>query len=119
MNIASLIRSFSTGTYVVTRITKDTLDRGKTVAGTTSSVSITASVSPSSGADLERLPEGRIVKRAITIITTTELYLGGRDSDYDADMITVDSELWEVVFVEKWRDPRSSDFGYRCIAVDQ
>ena len=80
MNVSSLIASFATGTYTVTRTTARSLSRGKATAGTTSSVSITGSVWPASGNDLKRLPEGRRTSEVMNLMTTTQLYVGGQGS---------------------------------------
>lgn len=119
MDIAALVAAFSTGTYTVTRRARGTTVRGIIGDGTSTTLTITASCSPSKGFDLLRVPEGRRDKNgAMTIFTTTELKLGGVNSAYEADRISIDGRTWEVDHVELWTDPRSGDVLYKCIASD-
>lgn len=123
MDIASLISSFATGTYTVTRTTRGTLSYGKYQDGSTSTLQITASVSPASGKDLLRVPEGRRTNESRLLFTTTELYtgdaIGELQSGYLADTIVIDSKTFEVSHVEIWRDPATQTaIGYRCIVQD-
>lgn len=115
MNVAGLISSFATGTYTVTRTARGSITKGKTAAGTTSSVTITACIYPATGTDLKRLPENRRTSEAMNLITDTELYDGGQGSDYEADTVSVFSETWEVSDVDRWVDPESGDTGYKCL----
>jgi hypothetical protein len=117
VNVASLISSFSTGTYTVTRTATRNLSKGKATAGTTSTVSITASVWPARSNDLMRLPEMRRTGAAFTLMTTTELYTGGQGEDYEADTISIDGESWEVSAVDKWTDSDSGGVAYKCIVT--
>ncbi len=118
MDIASLITSFSTGTYTVTRTARHGIDRGRAEAGTTSTLTVTASVSPASGMDLTKVPEGRRTNGAITIFTSTELKIGGVGAAYEADRISALGSTWELSHVETWTDPRSGGLGYKCVAVN-
>lgn len=119
MDVAALIASFSTGTYTVTRMARGTITRGRAEAGVETTVSIIASVSPATGDDIERLPEGRRAKEARTLFTTTLLYVGGQGADYEADTVTIDSTDWEVSHVEKWLDSLSGGIGYKCVVTDK
>lgn len=118
MNIAGLISSFATGTYTVTRKARGAVVRGRIGDGTTTTVTIRASVSPASGADIVRLMQGRQVNSAMTIFTTTELMVGGPGATYEADVITIDGATWELNHVEKWTDSMTGNVGYKCIATD-
>lgn len=115
MNVAGLIASFSTGTYTVTRTARGSTVRGKTEAGTTSTFTVTASVSPAKPMDLMRLPEGRRTTDTLRVITATELYNGGQGSDYEADTVSIDGESWEVNLADRWKDPQSGAVGYSCL----
>jgi hypothetical protein len=117
VNVASLIASFATGTYTVTRTTRGTTTRGRIADGTTSTISITASVSPATGVDLMRLPEGRRTSYAVMVITATELLNGGQGAATEADTLVIDGETFEVSVIDPWRDPLSRAVGYKCIAT--
>jgi len=115
VNVAGLIASFSTGTYTVTRTARGSTVRGKIGAGSTSTVTITASVTPAKPMDLMRLPEGRRTTDTVRLITTTELYNGGQGSAYEADTVSIDGESWEVNLADRWKDPLSGVVGYSCL----
>lgn len=115
MNLASLIASFSTGSYAVTRTERATIHNGKVERGEQQVVTITASVSPASGADMRRLPEGRNQIATKAVYTTTQLYAGAQGGDFEADIITIDGASWEVQHVERWQDSTSGTVAYKCI----
>lgn len=118
MNLSGLVESFSTGSYAVTRTTARTIKNGRAVAGTTSTITITASVSPATGMDLNKLPEGRRTSGAIAVFTTTQLRIGGVGDGFEADVVAANGSTWEVAHVETWVDPRSRATIYRCVAVN-
>ena len=118
MDIASLIDSFATGTYTVTRTRRATLSRGRAQQGTQSSFLIIGSVHPAVGNDLKKLPEGRRVNETRVLYTTTELFIGGMGSNNEADSVSIDGQDWQVYHVETWRDSESRSLGYRCIVQD-
>lgn len=117
MDISSLIASFSTGAYSVTRTARGATADGRVSSGTTSTFSITASVSPAVGSDLLKLPEGRRTNEVRAVITDTFMTIGGQGSAYEADQIGIDGTLWEISHVEAWLDPVSAGTGYKCLAV--
>lgn len=123
MNIASLISSFSTGTYTVTRRTRGTVSYGKIQDGTETTFTITASVSPASGRDLQKVPEGFRANQVFAVITTTQLYTSDQvDADteggYQPDEISINSRAHLVEHVERWQDSSSGSVGYRCLVRD-
>lgn len=124
MDIAQLMAAFVTGTYTVTRRARGRLVHGKITDGATTTVLITASVSPASGKDLLRLPEGRRTNESRVVFTTTELYTGGQvgsetQATYQADRILIDGKDYEVSHVETWRDPvTQTSIGYRVVVQD-
>ncbi len=118
MNIASLIASFVTGTYTVTRTaTPDTDNRGRALPGVETTFTITASVVPVSGNELLRIPEGRRENDTRALITATLLTVG-TGTTYEADTVSIDSIDWEVSHVENWKDPISGATAYRCLIQD-
>lgn len=118
MDLAALVTSFATGTYTVTRKARGTTTHGRVNTGTTTTVTITASVSPASGADIQRLLQGRQVNEARTVFTTTQLYVGGTGASYEADRVSIDGATWEVSHVETWRHSTTGAVVYRCLVTD-
>jgi len=114
MDAASLVESFLTGQYVVTRRERARFVSGIAVSGPTSSLSISASVQPATGADVLRLPEGRRLVETRVIYTTTQLLVGSEGSPNESDLISIDGQNWEVQHVESWQQAEGSFF--RCIA---
>lgn len=94
------IDALSTGTYTVTRRAKATFSAGRAVAGSTSTLSITAAVVPASGRDLLRLPEGRRATETRIVFTATQLVVGGQASSNEADLVNIDGATWEVQQIE-------------------
>lgn len=93
--------------------------RGRVVEGAQTTVVISASVSPIDGLILTRNPEGQSDEQTRTLFTTTEIFAGGQGSDYEADKVTIDGDLWEVSRVEKWVDSLSRGVCYKAKLVRQ
>lgn len=103
LDASALIASFATGTYAVTRRAAATTDtHGRAVAGATSTLSITAAIVPTSGHELQRLPELRRNTETRTLYTTTLLRAGGPGTGYEADLVTIAGVAWEVENVRAW-----------------
>lgn len=117
MDLSALVLAFATGTYTVTRRgPATTVVHGLLTPATATTLSIVASVSPLTGRDLERLPELRYDSETRALFTVTELSPGGQGATYQADMVTIDGEDWEVVHVETWKHPSGVNATcYRCI----
>lgn len=99
-DMAGAIVEGVTGTYVVTRTARGRTVRGRYEGGTTSALSIDASVSPLSGEELLQNPELQSTSEVRQVITTSLLYV--QTSAYDPDVIAIDGEPWEVVKVQDW-----------------
>lgn len=118
MDLSGLVTSFLTGTYTVTRTARASLNRGKAASGgSASTLTVRGSVSPATGKDLQRVPEGRRANAAMTLFTTTELTAGGVSAAYEADRVAINGASWEVSHVETWADPRSGGTIYRCVVT--
>lgn len=99
MALSDVITAFATGTYTVTRYGSGTYSNGVLVAGSTSTISVVASVQPVTGRDLQVLPEGQHSIETKVVYTTTELK--SRDASNAGDRISIGGESWEVFRVEK------------------
>jgi hypothetical protein len=121
VDIAALISSFSHGTFTVTRTPRGSTTRGRISAGTATGMTITAAWHPAGnprgggGEVLRRLPEGRSTDNRRVLYTSTQLYVGGPGSDYEADKVSIGGVSYEIESVEAWADGSSSRVGYRCM----
>lgn len=116
MNIPSLIASFATGTYTVKRRAAATVDRhGIKVPGTVTTFTVIASASPVKGLDLLELPELRRTEETRAFFTATQLLVGDQGGAYEADLVTIEGEDWEVQSAAKWLYWDGVDVGYRCL----
>ncbi len=101
MDLSSVLESFATGSYTVTRQSPSSYGAdGRLVAATPSYFEIRASVQPVSGRDLQRLPEGLRTSEIIAVFTATELRTQGPSQD--PDLIEIDGDTYEVQKVERW-----------------
>lgn len=107
--------SFATGSYTVTRRGRATTLRGRQQEPTTTTLTISGSITPAGGRDLERLPEGRYDNETRVLFTTTALYVGGQNETYQTDQVTLDGVLWEVQHVETWTNWGPGQTGYKCL----
>ena len=102
MSWADVIDCFASDTYTVTRTVEATYTLGRKVAGSTSTLSVIASIQPVTGYDLENLPEGQHSENVRHVYTTTELK--ARQDGFAPDKFAIDSETWEVWRLERWED---------------
>lgn len=97
-----VITAFQTpGPYTVTRTAASTLLNGREVPGATSTFTIVACVQPMSGRMLEALPEGR--RTTENRVIYTETLLVAMTPTNAPDVVTIDSEAWEVFQVQRWQ----------------
>lgn len=99
-DLSDTVLQAKTGTYTVTRTARGTTTKGKYTAGTQSTVTIEASVSPLTGEELQQVPELQATAEVLRIITPSTLYV--QTSAYDPDVISIHGEPWEVTKVEDW-----------------
>jgi hypothetical protein len=99
MDLSAAILGVATGTYTVTRNAGASYDaNGWLVAGTTSTLTITACVQPLAGREVQRLPEGKRNREARAVFTPTPLSAGPNLPD----QIQIDGSTWEVDSVQDW-----------------
>lgn len=96
MDLSSVIASFNTGTYTVTRPAASTFTLGRLDTPSTTTVSIQASVQPLTGRELKKLPEGLRTEELRWVYTATEL------RSQPTDSIAIDGAAWAVQQVESW-----------------
>ena len=82
--------------YTITRYASGTMVKGRYVAGSTSTLTIQASIQPVSGEDLKPLPEGRRLDDFVKVYT-------------DSNLQTLPSQPDRLT----WRG-----YTYECISVD-
>jgi len=100
--MADVIALLASGTYSVTRPGITGIDSGRRVAGVTTSFSITASVQPASGRQMDRLPEGLREREGMTLWTPTELRTAQVSEGIEADLVSIDGSTFEVVAIDRW-----------------
>ena len=115
MSLIDVIDALSTGTYTVTRRSAGTYVEGRYVLGSTSSFNIVASIQPllrTGGRHLRTESQGQHGEEMRVIYTKTDLLT--RTSTRDPDVVTIDSEPWEVFEVQRWQ--AFGDAHWRVIA---
>jgi hypothetical protein len=111
VSLLDSLADFVTGTYTVTRTVTGGYDvHGKNVAGSTSTLSVDASLQPLTGRDLMALPEGQRSQETQWFYAAVQMH--GREPGFEPDKVTIDGEPWVITSVEKWVD--GDDVWYRC-----
>ena len=101
MTLASVIETFATGVYTVTRQGAGSYDAsGDFVPAATSELSVTASIQPVTGQELKVLPEARHGEENRVAYTTTPLRTQGPAGG--PDRLLIDGAVFEVIKVELW-----------------
>jgi hypothetical protein len=88
----------------VTRAAAGSYVDGRWVAGSTSTLTVTASAQPHRARpdELLHLPEADRTRESLRLYTETELQTADEETQTPADLVTWDGEQWEVVRVESW-----------------
>ena len=102
MPLTDSILNLSNTTITITHRTESPRLLGRTQPPTTVVVSAKASVQPTSGRDLQRLPEGKGTQDLISVWTLAELLLGDVGSGILPDLILYQGSTYEVEHVEPW-----------------
>lgn len=125
MDFQTLVNSFATGNYTVTRTARGSNTYGGIYQpGAVTTISVQASVSQAKGADLKKLPEGRRTNNTICIFTTSLLQLGGQlgpvdsSGSFEADRIAYNGSVYELAHLETWQDSLTGSFCYKALAVN-
>lgn len=100
MSLAGAIVRLRSGSYSVTRTTARTYTLGKLNSASTSSLTIVASIQPTSGRELQDMPEGMRTDELVTIYTSTALQT--KTSTAEPDKVAIGSDSYEVVRVQPW-----------------
>lgn len=114
MSLADVVLHLASGTYTVTRQTGGSYVNGIWTPGGSSTFSIVASIQPTSGEDLVRLPEGVRTRELVTVFTPTELQVKNAPAGTEADRIAYKGASYEVQTVEKWDEQGGF---YRAVAA--
>ena len=89
---------------------------GDWVKGTTSQFTITASVQPLTGKEMELLPEGRRESQSYKLYSATKLLTVKTAPKDNADLVTYDGRNFEVLIVEDWQNSIINH--YKIIVVE-
>lgn len=102
MPLTDSILNLANATITITHRTETPRVLGRTQPPTTTTVSALASVQPTSGKDLQRLPEGRNTQDLISVWTLAELFLGDVGAGILPDLIAYAGSSYEVEHHEPW-----------------
>lgn len=102
MPLTDSILNLANTTITITHRTETPRVLGRAQPPTTATVSALASVQPTSGRDLQRLPEGRNTQDLISVWTLAELLLGDVGAGILPDLIAYAGSSYEVEHVEPW-----------------
>ena len=102
MPLTDSILNLANTTITITNRTESPRLLGRTQPPTTATVSAKASVQPTSGRDLQRLPEGKNTQDLISVWTLEPLQLGDVGAGILPDLITYAGSTYEVEHVEPW-----------------
>jgi len=95
--ITSVLGTFQTGTYQVTRRAETTTADGRAQQASPSILTVDAVVMPLTGSDLQRLPEGERGSERRKVITKTPL-----KDVAEPDQISIENVMYEVETIESW-----------------
>lgn len=115
--IASIVSGLGGSALTVTRRAAGSYSAGVFVAGSTSTLTVTALVAPVTGEDLQRLPPGRSSSDARALLTATAV-LVPRDvagNGQGGDLVSIGGVSYEVERVEHFSGAGMS--GYRAVAL--
>jgi len=87
-------RTFAAGTIV----------KGRFIEGAPTDTAIFASVQPLKAHEIMQLPEGRRNSKSFWLFTDTKLNVIDELNKINPDLITIDSELFEVFKIEPWQN---------------
>jgi hypothetical protein len=102
MPLTDSILNLANTTITITHRTESPRLLGRTQPPTTVVVSAKASVQPTSGRDLQRLPEGKGTQDLISVWTLEPLQLGDVGAGILPDLITYAGSTYEVEHLEPW-----------------
>ena len=89
----------------VTRTSANTIDSaGKIVEGTTSQLTVYASIQPADRIQMESLPHLRDYKQLFVLYSDSELYTADAENKTEADKVSIQNKDYEVVTVEPWQN---------------
>jgi hypothetical protein len=103
-DLTGTVRRLSTNTYTVTRLGEGSIVAGRYVDGASSTFEIIASIQPTNGRDLLRLPEGLRTKQLLSVWTDTPLRTADAPSGPKADVITYQGRQFQVETVLDWAE---------------
>ena len=102
MPLTDSILNLANTTIQITHRTESPRVLGRTQPPVTATVSAKASVQPTSGRDLQRLPEGRNTQDLISVWTLEPLQLGDIGQGILPDLVLYNGSTYELEHVEPW-----------------
>lgn len=102
MPLTDSILNLANTTITITHRTEVPRVQGRTQPPVTSTVSAKASVQPTSGRDLQRLPEGKNTQDLVSVWTLEPLQLGDVGQGILPDLVAYNGSTYEAEHVEPW-----------------
>lgn len=102
-DLSDAIALLGSGCYVVTRKGVTSMLDGRRVAPPTTTFTISGSVQPLTGRELQRLPEGLRARESMALFTVTELFQARPEAGQEADRLAIDGGVFEVSKAERWQ----------------
>lgn len=104
-NLQGTLERLATGTYNVTRTSKGSIVNARYIPNPSDPVfQIRAAIQPTSGRDLQRLPEGLRTTQLITIYTNTPLQTALAPSGNIADVVNYGGHSYQCQTVLDWSE---------------
>lgn len=100
----SLISSFFTGTYNVTRKKTGSYQYGKYVPGEEETILIRGSLQPTNARELKIQEEGVRLKAYFNFYTDEPLFVIDTETLADSDKVLINGESYKVMSVESWKN---------------
>jgi hypothetical protein len=101
LDLGFVVSALADSTLTVTTTGPDTVDTaGVVTRGEESTTTVSGSLQPASGKDLQGLPEGQRTAQSWTLYTTTPL--ATRTAGTPPEMVTVGTDVYDVVRVDSF-----------------
>lgn len=101
-DMADAVLLLGSGSYNVTRRAVPLMVDGRVLPSSSTALVVTGSLQPSSGRDVQRLPEGLRDRETMVIFTSTELQAANPSTGAPGDRLEVSGRSFEVQTHERW-----------------
>lgn len=103
-DMSDAIDLLGSGSYNVTRRAVPLMVDGRVLPSSSTALVVSGSLQPSSGRDVQRLPEGLRDRETIVFFTSTELQAADPATGEPGDRLVANGHTFEVQTHERWQD---------------